>query len=149
MEYDSVVVFLHVARAYIAKFFLTSHQWGRTRYRKTRITPSFQVLGSSCFRGFQSLRIAFRTYGYETSIACSLAARECQRFFFKLDFLGNSQSYLRKFLQGRVPPRSALLKFRGTWGRGSNLGARPPKVKFYIFFCGTSPGAESVIWKSQ
>ena len=25
MEYDSVVVFLHVARAYTAKFFMTSH----------------------------------------------------------------------------------------------------------------------------
>jgi len=24
-DYDSVVVFLHVARAYIAKFFVTSH----------------------------------------------------------------------------------------------------------------------------
>jgi len=45
-DYDSVVVFLAVARAYIAKFFVTSHYWGLTRYRKTRITSSFLVLGS-------------------------------------------------------------------------------------------------------
>jgi len=40
-----------------------------------------------------------------------------------------------------VPQESLYLSSGGHGGRGSNLGARPPKVNFFNFLYGASPGS--------
>ena len=64
-----------------------------------------------------------------------------RNFFFQTRFSRQPLVRFPKFFQGRVPPDERYLSPEGHVGRGSNLGARPPKVKFLVFFCGTSPGA--------
>jgi len=62
------------------------------------------------------------------------------KFFKNLIFSATAWA-ISEIFSGSCAPRRPLLKFRGTWGRGSNLGARSPEWKFFIFFCGTSPWA--------
>ena len=63
------------------------------------------------------------------------------KFFFQTRFSRQPLVLFPKFFQGRVPPDALYLSSGGHGDRASNLGARPPKVKFFNFFCGTSPGA--------
>ena len=61
--------------------------------------------------------------------------------FFQTRFSRQPLEQSPKFFQGRVPADGPYLSSRGHGGRGSNLGARPPRVNFFYFFCGTSPWA--------
>ena len=64
-----------------------------------------------------------------------------RNFFFQTRFSRQPLVRFPKFFQGRVPPDERYLSPGGHVGRGSNLGARPPKVNFFYFFCGTSPAS--------
>ena len=61
--------------------------------------------------------------------------------FFQTRFSRQPLEQSPKFFQGRVPLEGLYVSSGGHGGRASNLGARPPKVKFFYFFCGTFPGA--------
>jgi len=64
--------------------------------------------------------------------------------FFRIRFSQQPLVRFPKFFSGSsAPPQRALLKFRGSWGRGSNLGARPPKWKFMIFIVTQFPNVKS------
>ena len=63
------------------------------------------------------------------------------KFFFQTRFSRQPFEQSPKFFQCRVPLEGPYFSSGGHGGRASNLGARPPKVKFFYFFCGTFPGA--------
>ena len=60
--------------------------------------------------------------------------------FFQTRFSPQPLKLSPKFFQGRVPPEGIYLSSGGHGGRWSNLGARPPKVKIYVFYCHTISG---------
>ena len=62
-------------------------------------------------------------------------------FFFQTRFSRQPFEQSPKFFQRRVLLEGPYLSSGGHGCRGSNLGARPPKVNFFYFFCGTFPGA--------
>ena len=62
------------------------------------------------------------------------------KIFFQTRFSRQPLVRFPKFFQGRLPPDELYLSSGEHGGRGSNLGARPPKVNFFCFLCGTSPG---------
>jgi len=73
-------------------------------------------------------------------ITSGLAAKGRQ-VFFQTRFSRQPFELSPKFFQGRLPQEGLYLSSEGYGGRGSNLGARLPKVIFFIFFCGTSPAS--------
>ena len=62
-------------------------------------------------------------------------------FFFQTRFSRQLFEQSPKFFQRRVLREGPYLSSGGHGCRWSNLGARPPKVNFFYFFCVTSPGA--------
>ena len=53
--------------------------------------------------------------------------------FFQTRFSRQPLVRFPKFFQGRLPPDELYLSSGGHGGLGSNLGARPPKVKNFVF----------------
>ena len=60
--------------------------------------------------------------------------------FFQTRFSRQPLEISPKFFQGRVSPEGHYLSSGGHGGRWSNLGARPPKVKFFCFLCSNRQG---------
>ena len=63
------------------------------------------------------------------------------KFFFQTRFFRQPFELSPKCFHGRVPLEGLYLSSGGYGGRGSNLGARPPKANFFYFFSGTSPAS--------
>jgi len=61
--------------------------------------------------------------------------------FFRIRFSRQPLVRFPKFFQGRVPPDGPNLSSGGHGGRGSNLGSRPPEVKFFCFLCSNRHGS--------
>jgi len=61
--------------------------------------------------------------------------------FFRIRFSRQPLVRFRKFFRGRVSPDGPYLSSGGHGIRGSNLGSRPPQVKFFCFLCSNRHGS--------
>jgi len=126
-------IFCCGAHAYTAKFFrhftLTHVYWGRTRFRKSRITSSFLALGSSSFQSIVDLFDLIRHIRSGDHSDFRFCRQGAPKNFSSNSIFSATACPISEIFSGSCAPRRALFKLRGSWGSGVIFGGQAPQVK--------------------
>jgi len=136
--YDSVVVFLLVGPVRIeqnfSSFFIDTLVVGRNAFSKNAnnvvISSPRVIIFSHNIEHFHSFHFIWSP----DHAHFRFGRQGAPNIFFRIRF--SRQRFVRfpKYFQGRVPPDGPYLNSGGHGVQGSNFGARPPEVNFFVFF---------------
>jgi len=136
--YDSVVVFLLVGPVRIeqnfSSFFIDTLVVGRNAFSKNAnnvvISSPRVIIFSNNIEHFHSFHFIWSP----DHAHFRFGRQGAPNIFFSNSIFSATLCPISEIFSGSCAPRRALLKFRGTRSSGSNLGARPPEVNFFVFF---------------